>query len=362
MVRIVYGVSGEGSGHSSRAREIITHLQSAGHIVKVATYDRGYRNLREHFDVLPVVGLHIASTDNRVSALKTLTRNINAVPKGKKSLENVKETLFKRFQPDCVITDMEPMTAYLANHYGIPLVSLDNQHRMRYMRYPCPIAHRKDAFIAENIIRAMVPKPSVSLITTFYYGRLKNSRSFLFPPIVRREVMNLRPTQGKHILVYVTAGFRSLLDELRTFTREKFLVYGYERSDTQKPLYFKPFSSEDFLRDLSSARAVVATAGFTLMTESFYLGKPCLSFPMRGQFEQVLNGIMLEELGYGKAVSALTRDSIAAFLYDVPHYAHTLRDYTRQGNGAITGKLDELLAGDCHMLKQYYKRRFQKKR
>ena len=47
MVKIVYGVSGEGSGHSSRARQMLTHLQAQGHQVKVATYDRGLRNLRD---------------------------------------------------------------------------------------------------------------------------------------------------------------------------------------------------------------------------------------------------------------------------------------------------------------------------
>ena len=35
MTRIVYGVSGEGSGHSSRARVVLEHLVREGHEVKV---------------------------------------------------------------------------------------------------------------------------------------------------------------------------------------------------------------------------------------------------------------------------------------------------------------------------------------
>ena len=246
MANIVYGVSGEGSGHSSRSREMLSHLHRQGHRVKVASHDRGYRNLKDDFDVQEIAGLHIASADNRVSALKTLTHNISLIPKGKKSLEQVKQSLFKEFQPDCVITDFEPLTAYLANHYRIPLISIDNQHRMRYMNYPCPREHRKDAFIAEAVIRAMVPKPSVSLITTFYFGKLKNTRSFLFPPIMRQEVLDLNPVQGDHIIVYATSGYESLLDELMTFPRERFLVYGYDRNDTQGPIQFKPFSRDSY--------------------------------------------------------------------------------------------------------------------
>jgi len=45
MARILSGVSGEGAGHSSRARVMSSHLQRLGHTVKVVSYDRGYTNL-----------------------------------------------------------------------------------------------------------------------------------------------------------------------------------------------------------------------------------------------------------------------------------------------------------------------------
>ena len=47
MANIIYGVSGEGFGHSSRAREMLSHLVKSGHTVKVVSYDRGYRSLKE---------------------------------------------------------------------------------------------------------------------------------------------------------------------------------------------------------------------------------------------------------------------------------------------------------------------------
>ncbi len=50
MAKIVYGVSGEGSGHSSRSREMAKHLVEKGHEVKIVSYDRGVKNLRDEFD------------------------------------------------------------------------------------------------------------------------------------------------------------------------------------------------------------------------------------------------------------------------------------------------------------------------
>ncbi len=83
-------------------------------------------------------------------------------------------------------------------------------------------------------------------------------------------------------------------------TREKFIVYGYNKAQEDENLIFKTFSKEGFLDDLASSKAVMATAGFTLMTESFYYRKPFMALPMKGQFEQEINGILMTELGYGK--------------------------------------------------------------
>jgi uncharacterized protein (TIGR00661 family) len=357
MARIVYGVSGEGSGHSSRAREIASHLREKGHTIWLVSYDRGYQNLKADFDVFETEGLCITSEDNKVSIVKTFTENIKRLPEGFKCLQELRQRLFEEFQPDCVITDFEPMTAYLANHYSLPLMTIDNQHRMRYLKYDGPSHLKVDAQVTKAIIRAMVPRPDVSLVTTFYFDATTNDRTFLFPPILRREVLDQQSVDGDHILVYLTSSFESLLDELRHFRRESFLVYGYDRSDHVGTTTFKPFSRDGFLRDLASAKAVVATAGFTLMSEALYLRKPYMAMPMRGQFEQELNAVQLERLGYGKNVANVGPEAIGDFLYRIPNYAEQLQTYEACDNHAIKRKLDELLENDCALAHQFHDRR-----
>jgi uncharacterized protein (TIGR00661 family) len=352
MSKILYGVSGEGSGHSSRASLIAAHLQNQGHEVKIASYDRGYRNLKDHFDAVEIAGLTIVSEDNQVSKLKTIAANLAKIPSGTRSLKLLKQT-FEQFSPDLVITDFEPSTAYLAGHYRLPLITIDNQHRMRYMQYEMPPSLRQDSLITETIIRAMVPTPWVSLITTFHFSPLKNSRSFLFPPILRQSVLDLVTSESNDVLVYATSGFDSLLETLRTFTRETFVVYGYNKDEVSDNLHFRSFSKEGFLQDLAKCKAVIATAGFTLISEALHLGKPYLAFPMQGQFEQHLNAFMLELHGYGAQCQTPDKKQIAAFLYELPHYRTTLEHYPRAGNAAITDKLDELLADNLRALKTF---------
>ncbi|SMF13923.1 conserved hypothetical protein [Alteromonadaceae bacterium Bs31] len=352
MAKILYGVSGEGSGHSSRARLISSYLLEQGHSVKIVSYDRGYKNLKDDFDVMEIVGLTIVSEDNEVSKLKTITTNLSKIPSGTRALNDLRATI-KKYQPDCVISDFEPCTAYLASHYELPLVTIDNQHRMRYMDYQVPSEMRKDQLITETVIRAMIPRPWVSLITSFHQGKLKNDRTFLFPPILRQQVLDKKPTQGEHILVYVTSGFDSLINLTAKFTRETFYVYGYDKEEVQGNIHYRPFSKDGFLDDLASCKAVVATAGFTLISEALYLGKPYLAFPMQGQFEQQLNAFMLQQQGYGVEGKEVSTETLAAFLYQLPDFSSKLANYPHNGNSDIQQKLDKLLSGTLEHLYQF---------
>ena len=357
MAKIVYGISGSGSGHSSRAREVMTYLQEQGHEIFGVSYDRGYSNLKDDFNMYDVPGLHIVAIQNRISKLQTAIKNLKSLTGGISKFREFKETVFNDFKPDIVFCDFEPMTAYMATHRDLPLVSIDNQHRMRYMEYPCPVFLRKDAMVAETVIRAFVPKPDVSLVTTFFFGGVKNDRTFLFPPILRQSVFDLKPGNEGHVLVYFTQEFETFMGMLKEFSRERFFVYGAGREGQDGNLIFRPFSLDGFLSDLSSSKAVISTAGFTLMTEALHLGKPMLALPMGGQFEQELNAHLLDDLKYGKNGRLANSESIGDFLYRLPEYYSAMDNYPARDNSALLAKLDELLVDDCALARDFHEKR-----
>lgn len=360
MSRIIYGVSGEGSGHSSRAREMARHLQERGHEVKIVSYDRGYRNLAEDFDCLQVEGLRIVSRNNRVSALGTLWENLR---RGRRAWQRLRElrALFTSFRPDCVITDFEPSTAWLARMHKLPLISLDNQHRMRYMKFDVPGWLRFEQWQTRTIIRLMIPDPDVALATTFFRGDVTNDRTFLFAPILRREVCSLLTRAGNFHLVYMTGRFDSLVATLKQFPSHRFVVYGYtdpggNGQDTAANMEYREFSTDGFLQDLAACQSVIATAGFTLISEAMYLQKPYLAFPMHGQFEQKLNALCLERLGVGMAGSSADCETVAEFFLRLPTLAAKYRQQQESSredlqndccNVEIKTKLDSLF--DCNL-------------
>jgi uncharacterized protein (TIGR00661 family) len=357
MARIVYGVAGEGSGHTSRALTVLPHLIEQGHDVKVVGYDRSYRGLKDQFNVFETEGLTIGQEDNAVSVRKTITDNLARLFKGHRKSVELKETLFKRFQPDAVITDFEPMTAYLANYFDVPLITLDNQHRMRYMDLEIPSKLNPGMHLTRAIIRAMIPRPDVSLVTTFHFSPVTNDRTFCFPPLIRERIMDVQTSRQDHIIVYFTKQFERFVNRLRDFDRERFLIYGQEKEGTEGNIVFKQFSREGFVEDLASCRAVMASAGFTLITEALYLKKPYLALPTRGQFEQELNAVMLDNQGYGKGCFRVLPETIGDFLYRIPQYEQSLTSYQGSDGYEIRAKLDELLAGNCSLARDFHKNR-----
>jgi uncharacterized protein (TIGR00661 family) len=108
-------------------------------------------------------------------------------------------------------------------------------------------------------------------------------------------------------------------------------------------LTYRPFDERRFIEDLRTSRAVLSGGGFTLMSEAVYLHKPVLSVPVEGQFEQVLNALYLENLGYGAYVPALSAEAVQAFLARLDRYDEALCGYAQEGNHEALATLDALL-------------------
>lgn len=341
MAKILYGVAGEGSGHSSRARVIINHLESVGHEVKVISYDRGYRNLKDDFDVTRIFGLGLDYADNRVRYLPTIFKNIIKTPEAVMSVDRVRR-LVERFHPDIVFSDFEPISCIVANMLELPLVSIDNQHRFTNTKIDYPAKYRDSAIFTKAVVNLMIFNSKACLVLSFSDDPITNKKTFLFPPVLRPEILAVRPAVADHILVYLTSEFKQMTRVLRNI-RQKFIIYGLGENKTDSNLVFKKASQEEFIRDLASCKGIVANAGFTLITEALHLGKPYLAIPLRNQFEQIYNAYTLEKLAYGKHWDEIDREKIEAFLFNLEEYRSKLVSYPKHDNSLILGKVDDLI-------------------
>jgi uncharacterized protein (TIGR00661 family) len=342
MANILYGVNGEGAGHSTRAREVLSHLVARGHRVHVASFDRGLRNLSGQFDVTEIYGFRFAYVNNRVRYKRTIAKNLITVPQAARSMSRLND-LVEEWKTDLVITDFEPLTCHAGHKRDLPIISIDNQHCLTNAVVSYPREYRRDAAAAKLVTRLMTPRADAYLVISFFKAPVKKRNTFLFPPLLRQEILDAKPTQADHVLVYVTSPAPALA-KLLSSIRCTFVAYGFGREGRDGNILYKKPSLDGFFADLTSAQAIVANSGFSLVTEALHLGKPYLAVPVSHQFEQIFNAYWLDKSGYGAYWEELDKSRVESFLFNLPHFREKLAGYPRQGNAALLAKLDSLIA------------------
>lgn len=353
MARILYALSGQGRGHTSRVLAISALLQERGHDIHFACGGQAREILTaQGYPVLAVPALRQEIVGNRLSVPRTIARNWKRVVFGPRIVARIAEAM-QALQPDLLVTDFEAYTPRAARRIGLPVLSFNHQQVVTETTYDLPLKHRLNAsFIAAAISRIAPPDAAHVLLTSFFYPPLKRpERTTLVPPIIRREIQACEPTRGEHVVVYFNdaRGTEPVVEALAQ-VEAPFILYNFTRptDPSRYPnLVFKEPDMTGFVEDLATARAVICTAGFTLISESLYLGKPALVVPNCGIFEQTINALFLERDGLGEAVHDRppTATDIAGFLSRADGYAKKLATgYDRIGNEAAVDCIEQVLA------------------
>jgi uncharacterized protein (TIGR00661 family) len=346
-MRILYGVVGEGMGHATRSSVILEHLTKQ-HDVHVVVSGRARDYLAQRFEnVHKIWGLTIQYEGNSVRKLGTLLENVKGAVKGFPANIKAYFDLVDEFRPEVVVSDFESFSYLYATNHMLPVISVDNMQIINRCRHePALLAgHERDFELTKSIVKAKLPGCFHYLVATFFYPEVRKDRTTLLPSILRPEILAAASEPGEHLLVYQTSTTNV---ELMSALRHSGLpcrVYGVRRGiktdEVEQNLTFRPFSEAGFIEDLRTARAVVAGGGYTLMSEAVYLRKPVLSLPVQGQFEQTLNALYLQQLGYGRHAQVLDAATLDAFLADVPRCAQNLKGYSQDGNRLMLEALDE---------------------
>jgi uncharacterized protein (TIGR00661 family) len=351
--RILYAVCGEGMGHAIRSVVIIKHLLKK-HDVMIVASGRAYDYLAKKFDnVFNISGFNIIYENNRVNSKKTFFNAVRKLSKNLKQNIKILYRLIRYFKPNIIITDFEFFSNIIAKLMAVPIISIDNQHVMTKCRIKVPRKYMRERMMAISVIRTFIVRPKKYIVTTFFYPPVKNmKRISLFPPVLREEIFKLKPTTGKHVFVYQTSDSYGKLIPLLNQINEKFVVYGHHKEGREGNIEFSRFNEGKFLKEFASAKAVITNGGFTLIGEALHLGKPVLSIPVKKQFEQILNAIYLQRLGYGEFHEDLNEDVIEGFLSRLGIYCKNLESYKKEDNSRILNEIEHLVE---RYSKRYYK-------
>jgi uncharacterized protein (TIGR00661 family) len=150
----------------------------------------------------------------------------------------------------------------------------------------------------------------------FFRAPVKHATAILAPPVIRPQVQQMKSTRQDHLVIYTTdpSWTPNLLATLAGFPQHTFFLYGLNENRRVGNCILKETSTEGFLQDLASSRGVIATAGFSLISECLFLRKKMLLMPVDGQYEQMVNAHYVQKLGLGLFPKQLDADALAQYL------------------------------------------------
>jgi uncharacterized protein (TIGR00661 family) len=343
-MKILYGVVGEGMGHAMRSSVILERLVADGHTLRIVGSGRAADWLEQRYPdaVTTITGLTMVYEDNVVKKLKTALENLKAAVGLPDNLRAYLQ-MARDYSPDVVISDFESWTYAFARGQGIPVISVDNMQVIHRCHHPDDVLDTdRAAFqLAKSIVKSKLPRANAYLVTSFFYPPTRKDRTTLHPPILRSNILaaKAKVKMGDHVLVYQSGSSHDALEDALRRVPAPFRVYGLRRDltapVTEGNLTYCPFSEAAFVEDMATSRAVIAGGGFTTMGEAIFLGKPMLSVPLVGQFEQSLNANYLQKLGYGERTEAITTAAVKSFLDRVPWYQERLAGFRHDGNAGF---------------------------
>lgn len=324
MAKIIYSVSGEGHGHATRSKAIIEELSKKHTVIGLGSY--------KSVDILKsccvetheIPGFTLERMKSKISYLKTGYKNAKTLVGEQFDIWGIRK-IIKDAEPDLIITDFEPFVSRVAPS-KIPIISIDNQRLITYGQIPVLSTKISDFVVAKSLVNLYYTNISASIITYFGNPKLKKTKKpvSLIPPILRSEVLTAKPKSGDYIVVYVRSEESAgILDYLEKLPQYRFEVFGIAQKSKKRHIKSHGVFSNDFLSYVVDAKAVVCTAGLSLISESLFLQKPLFVVPEKKDFEQFYNAYSLRQqnLGTYAYLSDMTEQTIASFLQNLDTFA-----------------------------------------
>jgi len=350
MVKILFGVAGEGFGHSSRSELIGRWFLERGHDVMFAASGKSLAYLAPLFPgrVQEVYGRHFVIKDGQIQPISTLVDNIVQYRKGFLTNRRLFSRAVADFVPDLVISDFEPFSAWWAFRHRIPCVFVDNEHLLTLAKLE-QVPGRMDHLKARVVTRGYHTRAKAYVIMNFFRAPLKSTRAVFANPVIRKQVMNLKVDTKPHITVYSTDSKpetrQKLISVFSRFPSHPFYIYGFPTEDQDRNCTFKKISTMGFLTDLATGAGVVASAGLSLLSECLYLKKKMLMVPVQGQFEQKVNAVYAQRLGVAHQANQIDADNLRCFLDALEQPFSTDERILWPDNAAYFAILAQTLAG-----------------
>ena len=141
--------------------------------------------------------------NNRVDFAATLAHDLMSLGRLGPAIKKVMR-LIKEYDPHLIISDYEFVTPRAAKLMGRPCVSVGNEHLLTQCVYDPPPGQRLSRYLTCFSVRHLFSAATHYLIPSFHrLPPVDRARTEVFPPLIKPMVLEYRPTQGDHVLIYL---------------------------------------------------------------------------------------------------------------------------------------------------------------
>ena len=294
-MRYVFIVQGEGRGHMTQAMSMERLLLAAGHEVPLmlvgkspsrklpAFFLEGVNAEVEQFESICFIP---AANNRKPDVAKTGLYNLFRLPAYHPSVKTIVQRL-KDIKPDVVVNfyDMIGTVAFHQSRIDAPLVNVAHQYLLTHKDFSIP-AFGYEGHVALNMLSEAIAHRSTRILALSFRKMPDDGKIHVVPPLLRPEVIAMKPTQGDFILGYLlNAGFSDDVLQWHSEHPDIPLHFFWDRIEdapvkvVDDTLSFHYLNDREFLEKMAVCKAYAATGGFESICEAMYLGKPLLMVP-----------------------------------------------------------------------------------
>jgi uncharacterized protein (TIGR00661 family) len=316
-LKFLFIIQGEGRGHMTQAISMFQVLEELGHQVCAVCIGKSERRQIPEF-VLKKIQAPIFLFDSpnfvtdanqkTINLRKTIWKNLLRSSIFQKSLNQI-DLLVKEHKPDVILNFYDILGGiynllyrprckfwvighqYLIHHPEFPFANGQPLQKLLFKLNTNLTSFGADSYLALSF-RSLPPHQIKKL--------------HVIPPLLRKEVKNLQPSQGDFFLAYiVNPGYvQEIISEAKNNPDIQIEAFWDKKDEPkiQKPLPNLTLHLVDdklFLEKMAACKGMMTTAGFESVCEAMYLGKYVLMVPVQGQYEQECNAIDAKISGAG---------------------------------------------------------------